>query len=127
MPRAALSCLFAFASFAACSKPSPGSGPAAGSGAAPAGAYLTVGTYCSAFCSKLCGTCGAGAPSCADSCATRCHYGRSPDQVMDGKDPKVALALTQANLDACLATITKTSCMSIASGQVPPACYTIQH
>jgi hypothetical protein len=93
-----------------------------GSGGAP---YLTVGAYCTAFCTKLCATCGIG--DCSTSCNRRCDYGRSPDLVFDGKDPKVALALTQQNLDACLATITKDSCMSIASANIPPACYTIQH
>jgi hypothetical protein len=99
-----------------------GSGSGSSTGSA---AYLTVGTYCTAFCQKLCATCGAG--DCHDSCNKRCDYGRSPDLVFDGKDPKIALALTQPNLDACLATITSEGCMAIASGQVPPACYTIQH
>lgn len=95
-------------------------GPTAGSGA-----YLTVGAYCTSFCTKLCDTCGQG--DCPTSCNKRCQYGRSPDKVLDGSDPKTGLALTQANLDACVATITKESCMSIASGQVPPVCFTIQH
>jgi hypothetical protein len=115
--------LLAVSSFTACSKKeSADKAPASGSAG---GAYLTVGAYCTAFCTKLCGTCGAG--DCSTSCNHRCDYGRSPDLVFDGKDPKVALALTQSNLDACLATITKDSCMSIASGNVPPACFTIQH
>ncbi len=127
MMRAAPVALLAMSSLAACSKnePSAGQAPAAASAPAPAGAYLTVGTYCTAFCSKLCGTCGVG--DCPTACNRRCDYGRSPDLVFDGKDLKVALALTQQNLDACLATITKDSCLSIASGNVPPACYTIQH
>lgn len=106
----------------ACSK-SGGNQPATGS--ASPGSYLTVGAYCSAFCSKLCGTCGAG--DCQDACPKRCHFGRAPEKVLDGSDPKTGLALTQKELDGCLALITKDSCMSIASGQVPPACYTIQH
>lgn len=110
-------------SLSACSKKEPS--PDKAGSAAPASAYLTVGVYCTAFCNKLCATCGMG--DCQTSCNKRCDYGRSPDQVFDGKDPKVALALTQQNLDACLATITKDSCLSIASGNVPPACYTIQH
>ena len=111
----------------ACSKKeqaADNSGSAAPAGA-PAGANLTVGAYCTAFCDKLCSTCGA--PNCPSACNTRCDYGRSPDLVFDGKDPKVALALTQRNLDACLATITKDSYESIAAGNVPPACFTIQH
>ena len=113
---------------ASCKQPSSDSrqttGSASGS-AAGSDAYLTVGTYCTTFCEKLCGTCGVG--DCHDACNTRCHFGRAPELVLDGKDPKIALALTQTNLDACLATITPQSCMSIASGQVPPACYTIRH
>jgi hypothetical protein len=97
----------------------------AGATPAAAGSFLNVGTYCDGFCGKLCGTCGAG--DCATSCKTRCLFNRSPDTVMDGKDPKTALALTQKELDACLATITADSCLKIASGDVPPACYTIQH
>ncbi len=104
----------------ACSKPSSDAGGKQAS-------YLTVGAYCTAFCTKLCGTCGAGAVDCPGSCNNRCDHGRGTDMVLDGKDPKVALALTQQNLDACLALITKDSCMSIASGNVPPACFTIQH
>lgn len=118
MLRTASIALLATFSFVACSKKEP---PVASG----SGAYLTVGTYCTAFCTKLCGTCGAG--DCSTSCNTRCDYGRSPDLVFDGKNPKVALALTQQNLDACLARITKDSCMSIASGNVPPDCYTIDH
>jgi hypothetical protein len=112
--------LLAMCSFAACAKKEQAPPVANGSGQ-----YLTVGGYCTAFCTKLCGTCGTG--DCSTSCNTRCDYGRSPDLVFDGKDPKVALALTQQNLDACLARITKDSCMSIASGNVPPDCYTIDH
>ena len=108
-----------FLSFA-CSKP-------ASEGGAKQSSYLTVGAYCTAFCTKLCGTCGAGAVDCPDSCNKRCDYGRPTDMLLDGKDPKTGLALTQQNLDACVALITKDSCMSIASGQVPPACFTIQH
>jgi hypothetical protein len=117
----------ALLSLAGCSKkePSADQAPAPASTPAPAGAYLTVGVYCTAFCNKLCATCGMG--DCPTSCNRRCDYGRSPDLVFDGKDPKIALALTQQNLDACLATITKESCMSIAAANVPPACYTIQH
>ncbi len=108
---------------AACSK---GSGTqASSSGSAAPGSYLTVGAYCSAFCDKLCGTCGAG--DCQDACPKRCHYGRASDKLLDGSDPKTGLALTQKDLDGCLAMITKDSCLTIASGQVPPACYTIQH
>jgi hypothetical protein len=103
------------------SKPAPSSGSAVAS----TGSFLTVGAYCTAFCDKLCATCGVG--DCQTSCNKRCHFGRAPELVLDGKDPKTALALTQHELDACLATITADSCMSIASGQVPPACYTIQH
>lgn len=117
-------------SFVACSKtessekaPAPSAAPSAPTAAGP---YLTVGVYCTAFCNKLCATCGIG--DCQTSCNRRCDYGRSTDLVFDGKDPKVALALTQANLDACLATITtKESCLSLAAGNIPPACYTIQH
>ncbi len=108
----------------ACSKGSSNQA-ASGSATAPAGSYLTVAAYCSAFCGKLCGTCGAG--DCQDACPKRCAYGRAPDKVLDGSDPKTGLALTQKELDACLATITKDSCMAIAGGQVPPACFTIQH
>ncbi len=107
---------------AACSKgSSTSSSPAPGSSAS----YLTVDAYCSSFCGKLCGTCGTA--SCSDSCKPRCAHGRAPSMLLDGKDPKVALALTQKELDACLATITPASCAAIASGQVPPACFTIQH
>ncbi len=114
--------LFVCSSAACSNKPSETGAPAS----APSGSYLTVGKYCDGFCDKLCATCGMG--ECANACRRRCHYGRSPDQLLDGKDPKVALALTQSNLDACLATInSKDSCLSIASGNVPPACYTIQH
>ena len=102
----------------ACSK-----GPAA-SQAAPGG-YLKVDAYCSAFCGKLCGTCGNG--DCQGACKPRCYHGRAPDLAMDGKDPKVALPLTQKELDGCLATITTQSCPAIISGQVPAACFTIQH
>jgi hypothetical protein len=109
----------ALALLLACSN---GSAPKAGAN----GAYLTVGQYCTGFCNKLCATCGMG--DCQTSCNRRCDFGRSPDQLLDGKDPKTSLPLTQANLDACVATITnKDTCMSIASGQVPPVCYTIQH
>jgi hypothetical protein len=118
MLRFAAIALLAVASFGACSNREQAPANASGS-------YLTVGVYCTAFCTKLCGTCGAG--DCSTSCNKRCDYGRSPDLVFDGKDPKVALALTQANLDACLARITKDSCTSIASGDVPPDCYTIDH
>jgi hypothetical protein len=113
-------------SFAACSSKKESSDKASPSAPAPAGAYLTVGQYCTAFCNKLCATCGIG--DCQTSCNRRCDYGRSPDLVFDGKDPKIALALTQQNLDACLATITnKETCLSIAAANIPPACYTIQH
>ncbi len=114
--------IFLVVSAAACSKKSSESGA---SSAGPTGSYLTVGAYCTGFCNKLCGTCGAG--DCDTTCNNRCHFGRSPDLLLDGKDPKQALALTQKNLDECVALITKDSCMSIASGQVPPACFTIQH
>jgi len=100
----------------ACSKPAP---------AGTEGNYLTVDAYCSSFCGKLCGTCGAA--GCQDTCKPRCMHGRAPGMVMDGKDPKVALALGQKELDACLATISSASCSAIMAGQVPPACYTIQH
>lgn len=113
--------IFLVVSAAACSKKSDESASSAPS----SGSYLTVGAYCTGFCNKLCGTCGMG--DCDTSCNRRCHFGRSPDLVLDGKDPKQALALTQKNLDECTALITKDSCMSIASGQVPPACFTIQH
>ncbi len=112
----------------ACSKteapsaPPPASAPTA---AAPAGSYLKVDAYCSAFCGKLCGTCGDS--GCQDACKPRCYHGRAPDMAMDGKDPKVALALTQKELDACVATITAESCPKIIAGDVPPACFTIQH
>jgi hypothetical protein len=96
-----------------------------GASSSPSDSYLTVGAYCTGFCSKLCGTCGQG--DCDTSCKNRCYFGRSPDLVMDGKNPKQALALTQKELDGCTALITKDSCMAIASGQVPPACFTIQH
>jgi hypothetical protein len=105
-------------SAAACTK-NQDSGSSAGS------SYLTVGAYCTGFCGKLCGTCGQG--DCDTSCKNRCYFGRSPDLVMDGKNPKQALARTQKELDGCTALITKDSCMAIASGQVPPACFTIQH
>jgi len=120
MTRIVLCSIFLVCSVVACSKKSSESGAPS-----TAGSYLTVGAYCNGFCDKLCGTCGAG--NCADSCRTRCHFGRSPDLVLDGKDPKVALALTQKELDGCTALITKDSCMAIAGGQVPPACFTIQH
>ena len=127
MLRTALIALLAVSSLTACSKKdsAPDKASPAANASAPSQPYLTVGVYCSAFCTKLCGTCGVG--ECQTSCNRRCDYGRSPDVVFDGKDPKIALALTQQNLDACLATITKDSCLTIASGNVPPACYTIQH
>ena len=100
---------------AACSKPTPSAG----------GEYLTVEKYCGSFCAKLCGTCSDQA--CINACKPRCYNGRAASMVMDGKDPKVALARTQADLDGCLATVTPASCMQIMAGQVPPACYTIQH
>lgn len=113
----------------ACSKgsstSSTGSGSSTASGAAPAGAYLTVDAYCSAFCNKLCGTCGDA--QCQDTCKPRCFHGRTGDLALDGKDPKVALALTQKELDACLATITAQSCPLIMGGNVRPECFTIQH
>jgi len=118
----------------ACSKSETPSAPApttAAPAAAPAattaaaGNYLKVDTFCSTFCSKLCGTCGDA--GCQDACKPRCYHGRAPDLLMDGKDPKVALALTQKELDACVATITAESCPKIISGDVPPACFTIQH
>jgi hypothetical protein len=101
----------------------PAAGSAAGSGSA---AYLTVGKYCDAFCGKLCNTCGQNA-NCDEPCHKRCYFGRTADKVLDGSDPKTGLALTQTNLDGCIAAITKDSCMTIASGQVPPVCFTIQH
>jgi hypothetical protein len=101
----------------------PAAGSAAGSGSA---AYLTVGKYCDAFCGKLCNTCGQNA-NCDEPCHKRCYFGRTADKVLDGSDPKTGLALTQTNLDGCIAAITKDSCMAIASGQVPPVCFTIQH
>lgn len=108
----------------ACSK-SSGTQASSGSAAAASSGFLTVGAYCSAFCDKLCATCGAG--NCQDACPTRCHFGRAPDKLLDGSDPKTGLALTQKELDGCLAAITHESCPAIASGQVPPVCYTIQH
>jgi hypothetical protein len=110
--------VFLVVAAAACSKKDAGS-------SAPASSNLTVGAYCTGFCSKLCGTCGQG--DCDTSCKNRCYFGRSPDYLLDGKDPKQGLALTQKNLDECTSLITKDSCMAIASGQVPPACFTIQH
>jgi len=100
--------------------------PSAGNGGSANGAFLTVAAYCDGFCSKLCGTCGQQA-NCDEPCHKRCYFGRTGDKVLDGSDPKTGLALTQTNLDACVAAITKDSCMTIASGQVPPVCYTIQH
>lgn len=105
------------------STPGSGSGSAA---PAPTSAYLTVAAYCDGFCSKLCGTCGSPG-MCDQPCHKRCYFGRTGDKLLDGSDPKTGLALTQHNLDACVATITAQSCVTIASGQVPPACYTIQH
>ena len=87
--------------------------------------WLTVGAYCDSFCGKLCGTCGVA--SCPNTWRPRCLFNRAADMVMDGKDPKIALARTQTHLDACLATITAASCPGIMAGQVPPACFTIQH
>lgn len=117
---------------AACSKsetptapPTAAAPTTAAPASAPAGNYLKVDAYCGAFCGKLCRTCGDAA--CADACKPRCYHGRAADLPMDGKDPKVALALTQKELDGCLATITADSCPSIISGQVPPACFTVQH
>jgi hypothetical protein len=110
----------------ACDKKTSNDTPAASTSApSSSGASLTVETYCSAFCGKLCRTCGDRA--CSTTCNLRCHFGRPPSTVMDGHDPKVALARTQTDLDACLATITAQSCPSIMGGQVPPACFTIQH
>src|SRR5690242_15415015 len=86
---------------AACSKTTPSAG----------GDFLTVEKYCGSFCGKLCGTCGDA--SCASTCKPRCYNGRAAGLVMDGKDPKVALARTQADLDGCLATITAASCGQI--------------
>ena len=116
--------IFAVA-LAACSNKDakPAAGSAAGSGSA---AYLTVAQYCDAFCGKLCNTCGQNA-NCDEPCHKRCYFGRTGDKVLDGSDPKTGLALTQTNLDGCIAAITKDSCMAIASGQVPPVCFTIQH
>jgi hypothetical protein len=108
----------------ACSKNEAPTAPAT-TAAAPAGNFLKVDAYCSAFCGKLCGTCGDA--SCAGACKPRCHHGRDPDLAMDGKDPKIALALTQKELDACLAAITAESCPKIIAGEVPPACFTVQH
>jgi hypothetical protein len=125
MTRIALSILVVV-SLAACGKKKEDSSKATSAPPPAGGSYLTVGAYCSAFCEKLCGTCGTGT-TCAQSCKPRCFYGRAEDMILDGKDPKVGLALTQKELDACTALITKESCMTIASGQVPPACYTIQH
>ncbi len=118
MTRIVLS-IFLVVSAAACSK------KASESSSSSAPSNLTVGAYCSGFCSKLCGTCGQG--DCDTTCKNRCYFGRSPDMLLDGSDPKKGLALTQKNLDECTALITKDSCMTIASGQVPPACFTIQH
>jgi hypothetical protein len=116
--------------FGACSSdkaaaPASGSAASGATASGAAGPLLRVDAYCGAFCSKLCGTCGDAA--CADTCTPRCYHGRAPDSVLDGKDPKVALALTATELDACLKTITAESCPSIMQGQVPPACFTIQH
>jgi hypothetical protein len=86
---------------------------------------LTVGAYCGSFCGKLCGTCGL--PNCPDTCKFRCFFGRPATMVLDGKDPKVALARTTADLQACLDTISPESCPAIMAGKVPPACFTIQH
>jgi len=87
---------------------------------------LTVGAYCSAFCGKLCDTCGDA--QCGDTCKPRCLHDRNPDMLLDGKDPKVALALTKKNLDECLATISKDSCPQVITGQsIAPACFTMQH
>jgi hypothetical protein len=86
--------------------------------------YLTVDAYCSGFCDKLCGTCGA--PTCQKTCKPRCYNGRAASLVMDGREPKVALARKQKDLDECVAKITTTSCPAIMAGQVPPACFTIQ-
>jgi len=123
MTRIALSIMLVM-SLAACGKKKDDS-KATSAPPPAAGSYLTVGTYCTTFCDKLCGTCGAA--GCTDSCKPRCFHGRTEDMVMDGKDPKIALALTQKELDACIATITKDSCPNIMAGQVPPACFTIQH
>jgi hypothetical protein len=106
---------------AACSTKDSSPKPQTGS----ASSYLTVETYCNAFCDKLCATCGQGA-NCHDPCRTRCYFGRSGDKVLDGSDLKTGLALTHKELDGCLAKVA-TDCMAIASGQVPPECYTIQH
>jgi hypothetical protein len=125
MMRIALSTLLVLACVTGCGKKKAGDADKAGTKPAAGSTFLTVGAYCDAFCAKLCGTCGQG--DCTTSCTNRCHFGRSPDMVLDGKDPKTGLALTQKELDGCLATITSESCISIASGNVPPACYTIQH
>jgi len=100
--------------------------PSAGSAAAGSAAYLTVGAYCDGFCAKLCATCGQNV-NCDQPCHNRCYFGRTADKVLDGSDPKTGLALTKSNLDACTAAITNDTCVQIASGQVPPVCYTIQH
>jgi hypothetical protein len=109
---------------AACSKTSAGAPGSSGSEVA-SGANLTVEGYCGAFCPKLCGTCGDAA--CPQTCKPRCYFGRPGTMVLDGKDPKIGLARTQKDLDGCLATITSATCPSIMAGNVPPACYTIQH
>jgi len=100
--------------------------PGAGSAASGSGGFLTVGAYCDGFCAKLCTTCGQNA-NCDEPCHKRCYFGRTADKVLDGSDPKTGLALTKANLAACTAAITNDTCIAIASGQVPPVCYTIQH
>jgi hypothetical protein len=112
----------ALACVGGCQKKTTESKPAT---TAAAGSYLTVGTYCDEFCGELCGTCGP--VDCVHTCKPRCLFNRPPDMVMDGKDPKTALAITQKELDACLATITSDSCPKIASGDVPAVCHTIQH
>ncbi len=113
------------ASIGGCSKTSSSGPGSAATGSATAKSFLTVDSYCTPFCDKLCGTCGDG--SCKESCKPRCLFGRAPDSLLDGKDPKVALALTRSELDACLGTITAESCPEIMAGKVPPACFTIQH
>lgn len=121
--RIAFSILLALACVAGCKKKA--ADDKAGAKPAAAGAFLTVGAYCDTFCGKLCGTCGDA--QCGASCKQRCLFNRPADMVMDGKDPKTALALTQKELDACTATITADSCPKIMAGQVPDACHTIQH
>ena len=122
--RIVLAVLFGLACVSGCSKKKaePTNAPPTEKAA---GGFVTVGTFCDAVCGKLCGDCGD--QQCPQTCKPRCLFNRSPEMPLDGKDPKVALAKTQQDLDACLGAITHDVCPKFMAGDVPPVCFTIQH